>query len=138
MDPPPEPVVDDFRQTLAQRVVLFDGAMGTEIYARGVFINRSYDEVNLNVGCPSPRVQTGNFGACLMAEPGRVAEAVRRVGWSWTSPWTFRYRVPDAGSAEAGGANVLNGRVAIDGGDVARHGEGCRYRSTRTSQLWHG
>ena len=37
----------DFRKALAERVILFDGAMGTEIYKRGVFINRSYDEVNL-------------------------------------------------------------------------------------------
>jgi homocysteine S-methyltransferase len=37
----------DFRETLNQGVLLFDGAMGTEIYNRGVFINRSYDEVNL-------------------------------------------------------------------------------------------
>ena len=36
-----------FREALAERTILFDGAMGTEIYARGVFINRSYDEVNL-------------------------------------------------------------------------------------------
>ena len=37
----------DFREALSERVLLFDGAMGTEIYKRGVFINRSYDEVNL-------------------------------------------------------------------------------------------
>ncbi len=37
----------DFRQALSDRVLLFDGAMGTEIYNRGVFINRSYDEVSL-------------------------------------------------------------------------------------------
>ncbi len=36
-----------FREALTERTILFDGAMGTEIYARGVFINRSYDEVNL-------------------------------------------------------------------------------------------
>lgn len=36
-----------FREALAERAILFDGAMGTEIYARGVFINRSYDEVNV-------------------------------------------------------------------------------------------
>src|SRR6201746_2131381 len=35
-----------------------------------------YDEVNLNVGCPSDRVQDGRFGACLMAEPDLVAEGV--------------------------------------------------------------
>ena len=33
-----------------------------------------YDEINLNVGCPSDRVQDGRFGACLMAEPALVAE----------------------------------------------------------------
>ena len=33
----------DFREALAERVILFDGAMGTEIYKRGVFINRCYD-----------------------------------------------------------------------------------------------
>jgi hypothetical protein len=37
----------DFKDALTNRVVLFDGAMGTEIYARGVFINRCYDELNL-------------------------------------------------------------------------------------------
>ena len=37
----------DFREALSERVLLFDGSMGTEIYKRGVFINRSYDEVNL-------------------------------------------------------------------------------------------
>lgn len=35
-----------------------------------------YDEVNLNVGCPSDRVQSGRFGACLMAEPDLVAACV--------------------------------------------------------------
>ena len=40
-----------FREALAERIILFDGAMGSEIYAQGVFINRSYDEVNL--GQPS-------------------------------------------------------------------------------------
>ena len=35
-----------------------------------------YDEINLNVGCPSDRVQEGRFGACLMAEPRRVADGV--------------------------------------------------------------
>src|SRR5579871_5654396 len=35
-----------------------------------------YDEINLNVGCPSDRVQAGRFGACLMKEPALVAECV--------------------------------------------------------------
>lgn len=40
---------------------------------------RGYDEVNLNVGCPSDRVQNGRFGACLMAEPQLVAECVKAM-----------------------------------------------------------
>jgi tRNA-dihydrouridine synthase A len=38
-----------------------------------------YDEINLNVGCPSDRVQSGRFGACLMREPERVADCVRAM-----------------------------------------------------------
>ena len=38
-----------------------------------------YDEINLNCGCPSERVQTGSFGACLMAEPALVADCVRAM-----------------------------------------------------------
>ncbi|WP_269468035.1 tRNA dihydrouridine(20/20a) synthase DusA [Devosia ureilytica] len=38
-----------------------------------------YDEINLNVGCPSDRVQSGRFGACLMAEPDLVADCVRAM-----------------------------------------------------------
>src|SRR3546814_930067 len=38
-----------------------------------------YDEVNLNCGCPSERVQRGSFGACLMAEPALVADCVRTM-----------------------------------------------------------
>src|SRR5690606_10665261 len=38
-----------------------------------------YDEINLNVGCPSDRVQSGQFGACLMAQPELVAECVARM-----------------------------------------------------------
>src|SRR5207248_1003158 len=38
-----------------------------------------YDEINLNVGCPSDRVQDGRFGACLMAEPALVADCVEAM-----------------------------------------------------------
>ena len=38
-----------------------------------------YDEINLNIGCPSERVQRGAFGACLMAEPELVAHCVRAI-----------------------------------------------------------
>src|SRR5438477_7002314 len=38
-----------------------------------------YDEINLNVGCPSDRVQDGRFGACLMAEPALVARCIEAI-----------------------------------------------------------
>ena len=40
--------------------------------------SQGYDEINLNVGCPSDRVQSGRFGACLMREPGSSPTASRR------------------------------------------------------------
>jgi tRNA-dihydrouridine synthase A len=41
---------------------------------------RGYDEINFNIGCPSDRVQSGRFGACLMAEPARVSDCVAAMG----------------------------------------------------------
>jgi len=52
-----------------------------------------YDEVNLNVGCPSDRVQNGRFGACLMAEPGLVAECVAAMRQAVAIPVTVKTRV---------------------------------------------
>ena len=52
-----------------------------------------YDEVNLNVGCPSDRVQSGRFGACLMAEPGLVAECVAAMAGATQRPVTVKHRI---------------------------------------------
>ena len=52
-----------------------------------------YDEVNLNVGCPSPRVQNGNFGACLMEQPERVADAVSMMRSLVKIPVTVKHRI---------------------------------------------
>lgn len=52
-----------------------------------------YDEVNLNVGCPSDRVQNGQFGACLMLEPGRVAECVAAMQQAVKIPVTVKSRI---------------------------------------------
>jgi tRNA-dihydrouridine synthase A len=51
-----------------------------------------YDEVNLNCGCPSERVQRGSFGACLMAEPELVAECVSAMRESVSIPVTIKHR----------------------------------------------
>ncbi len=52
-----------------------------------------YDEVNLNIGCPSGRVQAGRFGACLMAEPGRVAGCVSAIRAQVRLPVTVKTRI---------------------------------------------
>ncbi|MBK1693235.1 tRNA dihydrouridine(20/20a) synthase DusA [Chromatium weissei] len=52
-----------------------------------------YDEINLNVGCPSDRVQNGRFGACLMAEPQLVAECVAAMKNAVTLPVTVKTRI---------------------------------------------
>jgi tRNA-dihydrouridine synthase A len=52
-----------------------------------------YDEVNLNVGCPSDRVQNGRFGACLMAEPELVAECVAAMSGAVAIPVTVKSRI---------------------------------------------
>lgn len=53
---------------------------------------RGYDEVNLNIGCPSDRVKSGRFGACLMAEPERVAECARAMTEAVAAPVTVKTR----------------------------------------------
>ena len=52
-----------------------------------------YDEVNLNCGCPSERVQRGAFGACLMNEPQLVADCVKAMRDATTLPVTVKHRI---------------------------------------------
>lgn len=54
---------------------------------------RGYDEVNINVGCPSDRVQNGRFGACLMAEPQTVADCVKAMQAHVDIPVTVKSRI---------------------------------------------
>lgn len=53
----------------------------------------AYAEINLNVGCPSDRVQSGRFGACLMAEPDLVADCVRAMRDATDRPVTVKCRI---------------------------------------------
>jgi tRNA-dihydrouridine synthase A len=52
-----------------------------------------YDEINLNIGCPSERVQKGAFGACLMAEPDLVAACVAAIREAVPLPVTVKHRI---------------------------------------------
>jgi tRNA-dihydrouridine synthase A len=61
--------------------------------AAGIGADFGYDEINLNVGCPSDRVQDGRFGACLMAEPTRVADGVAAMKAAVSIPVTVKCRI---------------------------------------------
>jgi tRNA-dihydrouridine synthase A len=61
--------------------------------AAEIGVTYGYDEINLNVGCPSDRVQSGRFGACLMAEPELVADCVRAMARVVSVPVTVKCRI---------------------------------------------
>lgn len=61
--------------------------------AAKIAVDHGYDEVNLNIGCPSDRVQSGRFGACLMAEPERVAEMFETVQARVPVEVTVKHRI---------------------------------------------
>ncbi|MDN3518440.1 tRNA dihydrouridine(20/20a) synthase DusA [Aquisalimonas lutea] len=74
--------------------VQFGGSEPEELATCARWAERyGYDEINLNVGCPSDRVQSGRFGACLMAEPDRVAACVAAMADATTLPVTVKTRI---------------------------------------------
>jgi tRNA-dihydrouridine synthase A len=77
-----------------------------------------YDEINLNCGCPSERVQKGSYGACLMAEPALVADCVKAMRDVVTIPVTVKHRIGLDNGAEYGFVRDFVGTVAEAGCDV--------------------
>lgn len=77
-----------------------------------------YDEINLNCGCPSERVQTGSFGACLMAEPALVAECVKAMRDAVALPVTVKHRIGLDHEEDYGFLRDFVGTVASAGCDV--------------------
>ena len=77
-----------------------------------------YDEINLNCGCPSERVQTGSFGACLMAEPAIVAEGVKAMRDAVTIPVTVKHRIGLDDRADYAFVRDFVGTVADAGCEV--------------------
>lgn len=74
--------------------VQLGGAEPAELaQAARICADLGYAEINLNVGCPSERVQSGAFGACLMAEPVRVAELVHAMRSAVSVPITVKHRI---------------------------------------------
>ena len=78
-----------------ERVVLQLGGNDPQLLARAARegVAYGYDEINLNCGCPSDRVREGAFGACLMAEPQRVADCVAAVQAVVPVPVTVKHRI---------------------------------------------
>jgi len=77
-----------------------------------------YDEINLNVGCPSDRVQEGRFGACLMAEPRLVADCVAAMKRTVTPPVTVKCRIGIDEQDPERALDALTRAVAGEGVDV--------------------
>lgn len=89
----------------AERLLAFDtaehpvalqlgGSDPTELaVAARIGASHGYDEINLNCGCPSDRVQSGRFGACLMGEPALVAECVSAMRAATHLPVTVKCRI---------------------------------------------
>jgi tRNA-dihydrouridine synthase A len=71
------------------------GGSNADDLARATEISTGYgyDEINLNCGCPSDRVQSGSFGACLMAEPEHVANLIRAMRGATNLPVTIKCRI---------------------------------------------
>ncbi|WP_280634389.1 tRNA dihydrouridine(20/20a) synthase DusA [Allopusillimonas ginsengisoli] len=76
-------------------VALQVGGSEPDALARSALLGErwGYDEVNLNCGCPSERVQRGAFGACLMAEPALVADCVKAMQDAVSIPVTVKHRL---------------------------------------------
>ena len=77
-----------------------------------------YDEINLNCGCPSERVQTGSFGACLMGEPAIVADCVKAMRDAVTIPVTVKHRIGLDDGDDYGFVRDFVGVVAAAGCEV--------------------
>ncbi len=77
-----------------------------------------YDEINLNCGCPSERVQTGSFGACLMAEPALVADCVKAMRDAVPLPVTVKHRIGLDAGEDYGFVRDFVGTVAAAGCEV--------------------
>jgi tRNA-dihydrouridine synthase A len=73
--------------------VQLGGSDPEQLYqAAKICTDYGFDEINLNCGCPSDRVQSGSFGACLMADPGVVAECVSALRSAGDLPVTVKHR----------------------------------------------
>jgi tRNA-dihydrouridine synthase A len=88
-----------------------------------------YDEINLNCGCPSERVQRGAFGACLMAEPGLVADCVKAMRDAVSIPVTVKHRIGIGRNEDYGLVRDFVGQL---------HEAGCEVFIVHARNAWLG
>lgn len=88
---------------------------------------QGYDEVNLNCGCPSDRVQAGRFGACLMKEPGLVADCVAAMAGAVRIPVTVKCRI---------GVDDQDDYAALAGFVARVSAAGCRRFVVHARKAW--
>ena len=86
-----------------------------------------YDEINLNVGCPSDRVQEGRFGACLMVEPELVAQCVAAMQQRVSIPVTVKCRI---------GIDAQDGEADLQRFVDTVAGTGCRTFIVHARKAW--
>ncbi|HEX5999130.1 MAG TPA: tRNA dihydrouridine(20/20a) synthase DusA [Hyphomicrobiaceae bacterium] len=95
--------------------------------AAAIGADHGYDEINLNVGCPSDRVQEGRFGACLMAEPGLVADCVAAMQAVVTVPVTVKCRI---------GIDDQDSEAALERFVATAASAGCRTFIVHARKAW--
>src|SRR6266702_2323049 len=83
-----------------------------------ICVHVGYDEINLNVGCPSDRVREGRFGACLMAEPALVGDCVAAMKVAVRIPVTVKCRVGIGEQAPEESLDTLTRTVVAAGADA--------------------
>ncbi len=86
-----------------------------------------YDEINLNVGCPSDRAQNGTFGACLMAKPELVAECINAMQQAVDIPVTVKHRI---------GIDNLDSSEALMKFSTTVAGTGCKTFIVHARKAW--
>jgi tRNA-dihydrouridine synthase A len=95
--------------------------------AAAIGADYGYDEINLNVGCPSDRVQEGRFGACLMAEPKLVAACVAAMGARVSAPISVKCRI---------GIDDQDSEADLERFVSAVAGAGCRTFIVHARKAW--
>jgi tRNA-dihydrouridine synthase A len=95
--------------------------------AAAIGADYGYDEINLNVGCPSDRVQEGRFGACLMAEPELVAQCVAAMRARLPVPVTVKCRI---------GIDEQDSEAELEQFVSAVAGAGCRTFIVHARKAW--